>query len=191
MGHFGKIVLEVVRFGKIDLDVVRIVQVQGSGLVREVQEDLDVVFREVGIAVIRYDGFERRHAVEIAEEVWSLDVGGLDTMVAQFGEEAAVAAVDGIGDTTEVGKIVIGSTSVDMVDSHSGRDLPVAPSDINGMGSKDMFTYTETMLELQIFGFAVTIFIPIVLATSIFQRLSSVRIDTHAYYPASAVVGIE
>ena len=54
-----------------------------------------------------------------------------------------------------------------------------------------MLTMTESILELQIFGFAVTIFIPIVLATSIYQYFSSVGIDTYADYPALSVVGIE
>ncbi len=47
------------------------------------------------------------------------------------------------------------------------------------------------MLELQIFGFAVTIFVPIIFACGIFQYFSTVEIDAHAYYATLAVVGVE
>ena len=94
--------------------------------------------------------FDKRHAVEIAEEVRAPDVGGIDALVAQFAEEAPVAAIDGKGDTTEIADEVVGGTSVDVVDRLSGRDLLIqvlcwhvrtfrlrvlfAPSDIDGMG---------------------------------------------------------
>lgn len=132
-----------------------------------------------------------RHTVEIAEEVWSLDVGGLDTMVAQFGEEAAVAAIDGIGHTSEVAEVVIGGTSVDMVDGHTGRDFLVTPSHIDGMGSKDLFTRTESSSELQIFGFAVRIGFSILNPRSIRHFFPSGGIDTHASHTTVSEVDIE
>jgi hypothetical protein len=77
--------------------------------------------------------FDKRHTVEIAEEVRAPDFGGIDTLVTEFAEEAAVTVVDGIGDTAKVGDEVVGDTSVDMIDGHTGRDLLVTPSDIDGM----------------------------------------------------------
>ena len=88
---------------------------------------------EVLVAVTRDILLDKRHTVEIAEEVRAPDFGGINTLVAQFLQEAAVAAVDGIGDTAEIAEVVIGGTSVDVVDSHTGRDLFVAPCDIDGM----------------------------------------------------------
>ena len=133
-----------------------------------------------------------RHAVEIAQEVRAPDFGGLDTLVAEFAEKTAVAAVDGMGDTAEVGKKVVGDTSVDMVDGHTGRNVLVAPGDIDGMGSKDKFMSTEGIPELQISLFASPF-------TSwswfcnirIHQHFSTVEIDTHTDYTALAVIDIE
>ena len=89
---------------------------------------------ETPVLLIRDILFDKRHAVEIAQEVGAPDVGGIDTLVAQFAEEATIAAIDGQGDTTEIADEVVSGTSVDMVDSHTGRDLRVAPSHIDGMG---------------------------------------------------------
>ena len=105
---------------------------------------------EVIVAVTRDILLDKRHAVEIAQEVRAPDFGWINTLVTEFAEEASVAAVDGKGDTTEIADEVVDGTSVDMVDSHTGWDLLVTPSDIDGMGRKDMFTLTEGMLELQI-----------------------------------------
>ncbi len=89
---------------------------------------------EVVVAVTRDILFDKRHAVEIAQEVRAPDFGGIDTLVAQFAEKASVAVVDSIGDAAEIADKVVGGTSVDMVDGHTGRDLRVAPSHIDGMG---------------------------------------------------------
>ena len=111
--------------------------------------------------------------------------------MAQFAEKAPVAAIDGKGDTTEIADKVVSGTSVDVVDRLSGRDLLVTPGDIDGMGRKDMFTATESMLKLQIVVIAMAILFPIILACGIFQYFSTVGIDAHAYYATLAVVGIE
>ena len=87
---------------------------------------------ETPVLLIRDILFDKRHTVEIAEEVRAPDFGGINTLVTEFAEEAAVAVVDSIGDTTEIGNKVVGGTSVDMVDSHTGRDLREAPSHIDG-----------------------------------------------------------
>ena len=146
---------------------------------------------EVIVAVAGDMCFDKRHTVEIAEEVRAPDVGGIDAVLAQFAEEAAIAAIDGKGDTAEIGNKVVGGTSVDMIDGHAGRDLLVTPSHIDGMGRKDMFTATENLLELQIVVIAMAIFVPIILACGIFQYFSTVGIDAHAYYATLAVVGVE
>lgn len=132
-----------------------------------------------------------RHAVEIAQEVRAPDFGGLDTLVAEFAEKASVSLIERHGDTSEVSDVVIGGTSVDMVDGHVSRDLLIAPGDIDGMGSKDMLTVSEGILELQIVVIAMAIFVPIILACGIFQYFSTVEIDAHAYYATLAVVGVE
>ena len=132
-----------------------------------------------------------RHAVEIAQEVRAPDFGWINTLVAEFAEEAAVAAVDGTGDTAEVTDIVVGSHSVDVVDSHASRDLLVTPCYIDRMGGKEIFMVAEGILELQIVVLAMAIFFPIILACGIFQYFSTVEIDAHAYYATLAVVGVE
>ena len=110
---------------------------------------------EAAVAVVRDGGFEEGHTVEIAEEVRALDGSGVYAFFAEFAEEAAIAKIDGIGDTAEVDDKVIGGTSVDVIDRHTGRDLLFTPSDIDGMGGKDMLTITENMLEFKIFSLAV------------------------------------
>ena len=150
---------------------------------------------------------DKRHTVEIAEEHPAGDTcallggghssrlsggrSGLDTLVTEFVEKASVALIERHGDTSEVADIVVGGTSVDMVDGHACGNLLVAPGHIDGMGRKDMFTATENLLELQIIGFAMAIFVPIILACGIFQYFSTVEIDAHAYYATLAVVDIE
>ncbi len=89
---------------------------------------------EVVVAPTRDILLDKRHTVEKAEEVRALNGSGIDTLVAQFAEEAAIAMIDGIGDTAEVADVVISRASVDVVDGHTGRDLFVAPSHIDGMG---------------------------------------------------------
>ena len=118
---------------------------------------------------------------------------GINTLVTEFAEEAPIAAIDSIGDAAEIADVVIGCTSVDVIDGHTSRDLFVAPSHIDGMGSKDIFTVTERMLELQIPLFALRIVFTIRsgLARSIRQYFSTIGMDTYAYYPALSVVGVE
>lgn len=93
---------------------------------------------EVVVAVTRDILLDKRHTVEIAQEVRAPDVGGINTLVAEFAEKASVALIERHGDTSEVADIVVGGTSVDVVDGHAGWDLLVTPSDIYGMGRKDM-----------------------------------------------------
>ena len=93
---------------------------------------------ETPVLQIRDILFDKRHAVEIAQEVGAPDFGGIDTLVAQFSKEAAIAAIDGKGDTTEIADVVVGGTSVDVVDGHTSGDLLVAPSHIDRTGSKEM-----------------------------------------------------
>ena len=132
-----------------------------------------------------------RHAVEIAEEVRAPDFGGINTLVTEFAEKTSVAVVDLIGDTSEVTEVVVGGYSVDMVDGHVCGYLLVAPGDIDGMGGKDAHTMTESILELQIIGIAMAIFVPIILACGILQHFPSVGIDAHTDDTTLAVVGVE
>ena len=112
---------------------------------------------EVLVAVTRDILLDKRHTVEIAQEVGAPDFGWINTLVTEFAEKASVAAVDGIGDTTEIADEVVGGTSVDMVDGHTGRDLFVAPCDIDSMGSKEIFMEAESIRKLQITLFALRI----------------------------------
>ena len=112
---------------------------------------------EVVVAVTRDILFDKRHTVEIAQEVRAPDFGWINTLVTEFAEKASVAAIYGIGDTAEVADVVIGSHSVDVVDRHTGRDLLVTPSHIDGMGSKEIFMEAESIRKLQITLFALRI----------------------------------
>lgn len=118
---------------KIEFEIILHVKSHGRRLVRVVQEDLEVGAGEVGVAIVLNGGFEDGHTVEIAEEVRALDGCGIDTFVAEFAEEATITVVDGIGDTAEVADKIVGGTSVDVIDRHTGRNLLIAPSDIDGM----------------------------------------------------------
>ena len=146
---------------------------------------------EVLVAETRDILLDKRHTVEIAQEVRTPDVGGLDTLVAEFAEKTAVSLIERHGDTSEVADVVVGSHSVDMVDGHACGYLLIAPGDIYGMRGKYMFALTEGILELQIVVLAMAIFVPIILACGIFQHFPSVGIDAHAYYATLAVVGVE
>ena len=132
---------------------------------------------------------------------------GIEAFVAQFAEEAPVAAIDGKGDTTEIADKVVGGTSVDMIDRLSGRDLLIqvlcrhvrtfrlkvlfAPSDIDGMGSKDMFTLTEGILELQVLSIAMRVGFSALYRSCVRRHFSSVGIDTHTDDATASAVGIE
>ena len=105
---------------------------------------------ETPVLLIRDILFDKRHAVEIAQEVGAPDFGGINTLVAEFAEKTAVAAIDGTGDTSEVAEVVIGGTSVDVVDGHTGRNLLIVPGDIDGMRGKDLQLLPPSMSELQI-----------------------------------------
>jgi len=148
---------------------------------------------ETPVLLMRDILFDKRHAVEIAQEVRAPDVGGRDTLVAQFAEKASVAAVDGIGDTAEVTDVVVSRASVDVVDGHTGWDLLIAPGNIDSMGSKEIFMEAESILKLQItlFAFCVVFTIRCGLVSSIFQYLSTIGMDTYADHATLAVVGIE
>ena len=148
---------------------------------------------ETPVLLIRDILFDKRHAVEIAQEVGAPDVGGRDTLVAQFAEKASVAAVDGIGDTAEVTDVVVSRASVDVVDGHTGWDLFIAPCDIDGMGGKEIFMEAESILKLQItlFAFCVVFTIRSGLVSSIRQYFSTIGMDTYADHATLAVVGIE
>ena len=136
-----------------------------------------------------------RHTVEIAQEVRALNGSGVDAFVAKFAEEAAIAFVDRIGDTAEVADKIVGGTSVDVIDRHTSRDLLIAPSDIDGMRSKDLFTTAKSMLEVQVPLFALRIVIySRILArcrSCIRQHFSSVGIDTYADDSSASAVDIE
>ncbi len=89
---------------------------------------------EVIVAVTRDMLFDKRHTVEKAQEVRAPDFGWINTLVTKFAEEASIAIVDSIGDAAEIADKVVGGTSVDVIDGHTGRDLRVAPCHIDGMG---------------------------------------------------------
>ena len=120
-----------------------------------------------------------------------MDFGGIDALVAQFSKEAAIAAVDSKGDTTEIADEVVSRASVDMIDGHAGRNLLIAPGDIDGMGSKDMFTLTEGILELQILSIAMRVGFSALYRSCVRRHFSSVGIEADTDYPALSDVDIE
>ena len=146
---------------------------------------------ETPVLLIRDILFDKRHAVEIAQEVGAPDVGGRDTLVAQFAEKASVAAVDGIGDTAEVTDVVVSRASVDVVDGHTGWDLFAAPSHIDRMRGKDAFRQTESILELQILSIAMRVGFPALYRSCVRQHFPSVGIDTHTEDASASAVDIE
>ena len=137
---------------------------------------------ETPVLLIRDILLDKRHTVEIAEEVRAPNVGWLDTLVAEFAEKTAVAVVDLIGDTSEVAEVVVSSHSVDMVDGHACGYLLIAPGYINGMRSMDTFMITETIFQNKVLCFAMRIGFSVLNPTRIFQYFLSVGIDAHTYY---------
>ena len=163
---------------------------------------------EVVVAVTRDILFDKRHAVEIAQEHPAGDTcallgggrssrlsggrSGINTLVTEFAEKASVAVVDSIGDAAEVGDEVVGGTSVDVVNRHIGRDLFIAPSDIDGMGCKDVFFTTKGITKLHISLFAS----PFIswswfCKIRVHQYFSTIGIDTHTDNTTLAIVDIE
>ena len=107
---------------------------------------MQLVAGEAVVAVLRDGGFELGHTVEIAQEDGTVDTGCIKTLVTQLPQEATVAIVNLIRDTSEVADIVIGGTAVDMVYGHTGR-YRSSGSHPDGMGSKDLFLMTESICE--------------------------------------------
>ena len=147
---------------------------------------------EVIVAEMRDILLDKRHAVEKAQEVRAPDFGWINTLVTEFAEKASVAVVDSIGDAAEVGDEVVGGTSVDVVNRHIGRDLFIAPSDIDGMGCKDVFFTTKGITKLHISLFAS----PFIswswfCKIRVHQYFSTIGIDTHTYHTALSVVDIK
>ena len=143
------------------------------------------------VAIARDGGFEDGHTVEVAEEVGALDGSGVYAFFAEFAEEAAIAIVDGIGDTAEVADKIVGGTSVDVVDRHTGWDLFAAPSHIDRMRGKDAFRQTESILELQILSIAMRVGFPALYRSCVRQHFPSVGIDTHTEDASASAVDIE
>lgn len=134
-------------------------------------------------------GFELRHAVEIAEQHPPLDGGRIDADVLQFAQEAAVAGVDCAADAAEVADVVVGGAAVDVVDSHTGRDGLLAPSDIDRMGDEDVYVSAPGFSELKILRFAMLVH-PIY-PIRIDLHLAPIWIDADADDATVAVVDIE
>ena len=107
---------------------------------------MQLVAGEAFITILGDSWFYFRHTVEIAQEDGTVDTGCVKTLVTQLPQEATVAIVYLIGDTSEVADIVIGGTAVDMVYGHTGRDRS-SGSHPDGMGSEDLFLMTESICE--------------------------------------------
>lgn len=93
------------------------------------------------------------HSIEVTQKDGTIDTGGIKTSVSQYTIEASIAGVNRLGHTTEVADVVIGCTSIDVVQGHSGRDS-TSGSHPDGMGSEDVFFVTKSMFENQIALFA-------------------------------------
>ena len=116
------------------------------GIVEDVGE---LVAGEAGVMRTGDGGFELGHAVEIAQEVGTLNVRRLDAIFTQFSKEAAVAIVNLIRDTSEVADIVIGGTTVDMVHGHSGR-YGTSGSHPDGVCDKDTLRISKGIPKILI-----------------------------------------
>ena len=133
--------------------------------------------------------FELHHAVEVAEEVRTLDGCRIDVIVAEFAQEATVAGVDSTADAAEVADVVVGGAAVDVVNGHAGRDRFVTPGGIDGMGGKNKKVFAPGTSELEILRFAVLMrpIYPI----RIDLYLAPVGIDADTDDAAVSVVDIE
>ena len=109
----------------------------------------ELVAGEAGVMRTGDGGFELGHAVEIAQEVGTLNVRRLDAIFTQFSKEAAVAIVNLIRDTSEVADIVIGGTTVDMVHGHSGR-YGTSGSHPDGVCDKDTLRISKGIPKILI-----------------------------------------
>ena len=106
----------------------------------------ELVAGEVAVAVFCDRRFVIRHSVEVTQEICALNVRRLNAIFTQFPKEATIAVIDSIRNATKVANVVIGGTSVDMVDGHTLRDCS-AGSHINSMCSEDVFFVTKSMFE--------------------------------------------
>lgn len=133
--------------------------------------------------------FELHHAVEIAEEVRTLNGGRVDALILQFMQKAAVSVIDEIADAAQVADVVVRGAAVDVVNGHAGRDGFVTPGGIDGMGGKNKKVFAPGTSELEILRFAVLMrpIYPI----RINLYLAPVGIDADADDAAVAVVDIE
>ena len=114
-----------------------------------VEDVLQVVTRECLIFPPGERGFDDRHAVEEAQEVWSLDSDGIYLLVAQFNEESSVPAVLLPRDYAEVWERVIPLVSVDVVQFPAfGHGPPRSHPD--GFMDIDVFTMSESMVEIHV-----------------------------------------
>ena len=137
-------------------------------------------------------GLELHHAVEIAEEVRTLDGGRVDAFVLQFMQKAAVSVIDEIADAAQVADVVVGGATVDVVNGHAGRDRFVAPGDIDGMGDKDVQMWSPRVSELLVLRFAMAVFSMLEFdPVWVYKHLSAIRIDADADDAAVSVVDIE
>ena len=114
-----------------------------------VQNRLQVAIRKVIIFPLGERGFDDRHAVEEAQEVWSLDSDGVYLSVAQFNEESSVAAVLLPRDCAEVRERVIPLVSVDVVQFPAFGHRPPS-SHPDGLMDEDVFMMSESMVEIHV-----------------------------------------
>ena len=155
----------------------------------------ELVAGEAGVMRTGDGGFELGHAVEIAQEVGTIDTGGIKTSVSQYTIEASIAGVNRLGHTTEVADVVIGGTAVDMINGHASRYFFSAACTINSMCHEDMFATTESVLKNQIALLTLCIIFSFGIrgriSRSIHIYFSPVREDTDTNYSTLAVVTIE
>ena len=150
-------------------------------------------------------GFDGRHAEEVPEEHPARDThallggghssrlpggrSGIDAFVTQFAGKATIAGVGFAIDTAQVAEVIIGGTSVNVINGHTFRDWFTAPSDIDGTGSNDIIAIAESTTKLQIN--CLTMFSYPINLIRIYQYFSSVRIDADTENTAYTVIDIE
>ena len=143
------------------------------------------------VEVVIHDGFGV--FLCLGSEVLFQDIerefGRIDTGSTESSKDSSAAAIFRTSDRLKVLPPVVGCDTVLVVDI---RFVERAyPSEIDGMMGKDGFVITESVLEIQIFVFAVRIGFSMLNPTCIFHYFPSVRIDAHTNDATMTVVAIE
>ena len=143
------------------------------------------------VEVVVHDGFGV--FLCLGSEVFVQDIerefGRIDADPTESSKDACTAAVLRTGDRLEILPPVVGCDTVLVVDTRLIERTH--PREIDGMVNKDAFVMTESVLEIQIFGFAVCVWFAVFSATYACQCFPPIGIDTYADSSTMTVAAIE